>query len=213
MERSVTSVFAHLLLNAARKGSCSVLSVVSRHRGLPCSGLWEGTGQYNSQGFTILQGKGLKDPWGTWDQPIYSYSFQALLKVKEFREWAAEQLFHRVWAEPFSFAGRYQRITKADPSIHRSLIKSAHKKWLAEISIKTCWLKKEFVLFFFNCSSFSLETTHLHDMRSVQPLNYHSVLLEVSYLAMRVCYLTVISDLLRGTWQFWLEFAIQRTNY
>lgn len=166
-------MFVHLLLNSAHKGSCWALSSAKA----PCLALL-----WSLRGHRSIQQSGLtfsrEGAQGSLRNTTPAYfidccSFQALLKAKEFWEWAAEQLFHRVWAEPFSFAGHCQHITKADPSIALWLNQLTRNDWWNQHK-KHAGKEKENILFFFffNCSSFSLETTHLHDMRSVQPLNY-----------------------------------------
>lgn len=124
-------MFVHLLLNTAHRGSCCAGSSVS---GLLCSDLWEDTGQSNSQGFTFSR------------EGAEGYSFQALLKEEEFCRAAVPRGVS--WA---LFLCWMLSAHNKGWSIHCSLIKSAHKKWLAEISIKNMLVrrKKVFDFFFF----------------------------------------------------------------
>lgn len=96
-------------------------------------------------------------------------------------------------------------------SIHCSLIKSAHKKWLTEISIKNMLVRRRKIFDFF------FLTVALSPWKPPIYMTWGQfspwTTLRFQSKAICVCYLTKISDLLRGTWQSWLEFAIQRTNY
>lgn len=174
-------MFVHLLLNAAHKGSCRAVSSVKASW---LALLWSLRGPQS--GFHLLQGRG----WGIPEEQQSSYCLLQLPGSPEGKGVVGVNCRAAVpqgvsWALFLCWT----LAAHNNPSI--ALIKSAHKKLLAEISIKNILVRRKKVFdFFFKLFLLGSCPSVWHAVSSAPELLWGFSWNFLSCLC--VCYLTII---------------------